>query len=185
MPTFNRWEYRNEYLKSDHWKNLRKGALARHPKCFLCKRRKSTDVHHTRYGDIYTVDVASLLGLCRPCHELVERAKKMGFIPKEHLESDVLKVSEEAMEAFLAKRNEKIVLEMPLMLRIDRASDRRKMFICGIMGLPQPGSFTDWVGIITTRAKLKHIFWTLEKYGPQKRKFSPSIPKAKRVKIHY
>lgn len=95
MPTFNRWEYRNEYLKSDHWKNLRKGALARHPKCFLCKRRKSTDVHHTRYGDIYTVDVASLLGLCRPCHELVERAKKMGFIPKEHLESDVLKVSEE------------------------------------------------------------------------------------------
>lgn len=66
-----------EYLKSDHWKNVREIALvcAGH-RCSYCKTSKNLDVHHLHYhtlGDERTCDV---IVLCRDCHTRVHALVK-------------------------------------------------------------------------------------------------------------
>lgn len=65
--------YRNVYLRSDDWKNLRaakihkEGAL-----CKVCKRKStSNDVHHLDYKNLYDVTLADLVVVCRPCHDKI------------------------------------------------------------------------------------------------------------------
>jgi hypothetical protein len=67
--------YRNVYLQSEHWKNLRKEKLELNPRCEICKTTLSLDVHHKSYGNLYDVLVKDLQTLCRKCHEL-EHSKK-------------------------------------------------------------------------------------------------------------
>ena len=67
--------YRNVYLQSEHWKNLRKEKLELTPRCEKCKTTLSLDVHHKSYGNLYDVLVKDLQTLCRKCHDL-EHSKK-------------------------------------------------------------------------------------------------------------
>lgn len=63
--------YRFEYLKSDHWRNLRLEKLAKsYARCFYCLRRDlSNDVHHLNYRNLYNVELDDLVVLCRTCHD--------------------------------------------------------------------------------------------------------------------
>ena len=62
--------YREVYLFSDHWKELRLQAFAKHGRyCHGCKSEQRLDVHHLRYRDIFDVAVDDLQILCRECHE--------------------------------------------------------------------------------------------------------------------
>lgn len=64
-----RW-YREVYLFSEHWKNLRIQAFkewGRH--CHRCPATTRLDVHHLRYRRLYDVTVQDLQILCRKCHE--------------------------------------------------------------------------------------------------------------------
>ena len=66
--TWREW-YREVYLQSDHWKNLRLLAMKHHGKrCHSCYSKEQLDVHHLRYGNIYDVKVQDLQVLCRVCH---------------------------------------------------------------------------------------------------------------------
>jgi len=47
--------YRTEYLKSDHWKNLRLQKTASVPFCEKCSSTISLDVHHLNYRNLYDV----------------------------------------------------------------------------------------------------------------------------------
>ena len=67
--TWRAW-YRTIYLKSDHWKALRKLALHTHgKKCHKCSKAVRLDVHHLNYRNIFDVEVTDLQILCRPCHK--------------------------------------------------------------------------------------------------------------------
>lgn len=75
--------YRNTYLKSEDWKQLRMTKLR------LCKSRCSlcgisnprNDVHHVKYRKLYDVMLRDLRVVCRCCHdkihELMARYPKM------------------------------------------------------------------------------------------------------------
>jgi len=65
--------YRDVYLKSDDWKNLRDSKIARHGKvCSLCfMEQQSVDVHHLKYKNIYNVNHDDLRVLCRECHNKI------------------------------------------------------------------------------------------------------------------
>lgn len=66
--------YRDVYLKSEDWKNLRASVLASEVfdhRCFVCRRRKKLDVHHVRYNNLWDVSTADLIPLCRLCHSRV------------------------------------------------------------------------------------------------------------------
>lgn len=67
--------YRFEYLKSEHWKDLRIAKLASvDAACARCGERDlSNDVHHVRYKNLYDVVLKDLIVLCRHCHEMVHK----------------------------------------------------------------------------------------------------------------
>lgn len=67
--------YRDVYLKSDHWRNLRLERLRIDPKCVFCGVSSlSNDVHHVSYAEnLWDVKAKDLRVLCRQCHNEVHR----------------------------------------------------------------------------------------------------------------
>jgi len=58
-----------EYLNSDHWKNIRLKALDRAGnRCQLCSSRDNLNVHHNTYRNKGHEDLKDLVVLCRECH---------------------------------------------------------------------------------------------------------------------
>ncbi len=63
-------EWYKEYLKTDHWLNLREEALKRAGKrCQVCGYRKNLQVHHNTYKNIGHEDIEDLVVLCWKCHK--------------------------------------------------------------------------------------------------------------------
>lgn len=95
--------YRNTYLKSEDWKNLRLAALAQHHcRCQICGAvSDSNDVHHIKYRKLYDVSIHDLRVLCRSCHEKVHSLlrqypslkslarKEIWKIVRDHLRKDL------------------------------------------------------------------------------------------------
>lgn len=59
-----------EYLKSEHWRNLRRGAMKRDGfKCTRCPCIYNLQVHHLLYREKFTQTILpDLVTLCEPCH---------------------------------------------------------------------------------------------------------------------
>lgn len=67
----NRAEYREVYLKSEHWREQRLGALERAgDRCQVCNGTKRLDVHHRTYERLGNEAPMDLTVLCRGCHDL-------------------------------------------------------------------------------------------------------------------
>ena len=61
--------YAKVYLKSDHWKALKKAkAKEAGRKCEICGATKKLEFHHDNYRDIYDVTTADLRILCKTHH---------------------------------------------------------------------------------------------------------------------
>ena len=60
--------YRNQYLQSEHWKQLRSRKLILNPTCEICGGDKRVEPHHLLYKNLYDVEVTDLQSLCRQCH---------------------------------------------------------------------------------------------------------------------
>lgn len=76
-----------EYLKSDHWKNLRKRKWASvhrrgiKPHCGICGISEvPLDVHHKEYKNLYDVDLSLLVLLCRNCHSTAHKLMRAGKV---------------------------------------------------------------------------------------------------------
>lgn len=68
MTNSQKW-YRNVYLHSDHWLDLRAEKLALNTFCEQCGGAGPYDVHHRRYRNIFDCSVGDLVTLCRKCHK--------------------------------------------------------------------------------------------------------------------
>jgi hypothetical protein len=76
-----RKQYREEYLKSDHWKALRTAALERaESRCQVCYSAKLLDVHHRTYRRLGAEMPADVTVLCRRCHELFHASSKLTIL---------------------------------------------------------------------------------------------------------
>lgn len=60
--------YRREYLKSEHWRELKRRKLNAQPFCEECGTNRTLDVHHLSYRNLYDVGLNDLQVLCRFCH---------------------------------------------------------------------------------------------------------------------
>ncbi len=61
-----------EYLGSDHWKDVRKRFWASRlhdGKCNICKQNGKLEVHHKTYKRIGQEYLGDLILLCRECHQ--------------------------------------------------------------------------------------------------------------------
>jgi 5-methylcytosine-specific restriction endonuclease McrA len=63
-----RMEYQ-EYLNSEHWKEIRLKALERAGnRCQLCSSKINLNVHHNTYKNKGHEDLKDLVVLCKECH---------------------------------------------------------------------------------------------------------------------
>lgn len=72
-----KWFYREVYLKSEHWKELRQRKLSKVRRCEICRTKHCLDVHHLRYKGLYDVAEKDLQVLCRSCHEKKHEKKHL------------------------------------------------------------------------------------------------------------
>lgn len=69
-----RKEWYKEYLKGEHWLELREKALKRAGyRCQVCGYRKNLQVHHNAYKNIGHEDLEDLVVLCWKCHKTFHR----------------------------------------------------------------------------------------------------------------
>lgn len=62
--------YRYFYLRSRHWRTLRREKIADVGyKCQRCKTRERLDVHHLTYSRLGHERLSDLKVLCRACHQ--------------------------------------------------------------------------------------------------------------------
>lgn len=67
-------EWYREYLKTDHWLELREEALKRAGnRCQVCAYKKNLHVHHNTYKNIGHEDLEDLVVLCWKCHKTFHR----------------------------------------------------------------------------------------------------------------
>ena len=71
---YTRFEYREEYLKSDEWKTLRNAVMSAGCDCECCNTRKASDVHHLVYRNIVDITLDDVIPVCRTCHEYIHQA---------------------------------------------------------------------------------------------------------------
>jgi len=69
--------YREEYLRSEHWRTVRQGALERADhRCQVCNGDKHLDVHHRTYERLGAELDHDLTVLCRTCHSVFHDRKR-------------------------------------------------------------------------------------------------------------
>lgn len=66
------------YLKTPHWHELksRKLKIAGF-KCQLCNAKQSLEVHHRSYANLGNEPLEDLIVLCRNCHEVFHRERRL------------------------------------------------------------------------------------------------------------
>jgi len=75
----------HQYLKSDHWKCLRAGAIdVWGCRCNACESIANIEVHHLNYHNLLDVTPNDLMPLCAGCHEDIHKSEIM----REYLKSD-------------------------------------------------------------------------------------------------
>ena len=68
--------YREVYLNSEHWKNLRAQKLAeKGRKCEKCGSGTCIQIHHLNYRFIFDVQLCDLQVLCEACHKIAHCIK--------------------------------------------------------------------------------------------------------------
>lgn len=103
-PTERQRQYREVYLRSDHWRATRLAALERAGnRCQVCNADKRLDVHHRTYERIGNERPEDLTVLCRGCHELYhesrrrtpKRSKPSRRVPQKRSAAETLKTLRE------------------------------------------------------------------------------------------
>lgn len=83
-----------QYLESDHWKQMRTGCFFRDGRrCLHCKSKQNLNAHHLRYRNLIDCYLSDVMTLCRRCHDAVHLHMERNRIPSNVLEfEDVLSV---------------------------------------------------------------------------------------------
>jgi len=63
-------EYK-EYLKTEHWKEVRKSKRIKKHHCAICGSKECLQVHHLNYDCLWKETTGDLRLLCDNCHKLV------------------------------------------------------------------------------------------------------------------
>lgn len=58
-----------QYLKSKHWNKISTKYKTKFPICEVCKKSKSTQVHHNHYENIGKEKYWDLIAICNDCHK--------------------------------------------------------------------------------------------------------------------
>lgn len=154
--------YRNVYLKSDEWMNIRQKILAKAPNgiCEKCHCQKCTDVHHMDYTVLALPSFETrtqLIALCRECHKLIESAKNLKLLPDRHFRDQLMKITKEMVSDAQKQKRQKIQWSTDQCLLWDSCNFHGKRLICGVLKRLFPDHISFWIGITITSCQLEKI----------------------------
>lgn len=153
---YSRREYRQEYLKSQHWIELRASILTGEPVCFKCQTKPASDVHHMRYKNIVDVTSEDLIPLCRECHSLIEEAKRIGLIRKKHNKDVILKTTPQLVKEEKKRLRAKTIIHPKIVASMHKLGPPCYQLIFGILKRRVPQD--EWPTIMVTGAQLKKMW---------------------------
>jgi len=155
----------------------------RHPRCQKCNNAPTQDVHHCKYKNIYNVRDKDVLALCRSCHNLIERAKKLNYLRKEHSQFEALEITEELVNSF-TKRT--LPLTRKTLISICSSHPNCQKFICGILKINFPKDWLHLIDFLVSKKQLDHIFWALRNVSAAPNRPGRKVPTQERGRrIHY
>lgn len=134
MSVASKHNYRFNYLKSDHWKDLRlRKLVSTDAKCEICAFRcLQNDVHHTIYRRPLTnAKLTDLVVLCRSCHQAVHELIEIAKVSHSIAKSKVFELTRRTMMQWT---------NGPMGKRINyfaKAQLKVKHGICCICGVPE------------------------------------------------
>lgn len=91
--------YRNVYLHSEHWSDLKARKLSANPECQRCGSKFRLDIHHVNYRNIFDVELSDLLTLCRGYHDKEHEENGMPIRPKVDYGNYIPEPAKKAIEA--------------------------------------------------------------------------------------
>jgi len=59
----------HDYLRKSHWLKISKEYKERFPICEVCRKNKSTQVHHKTYKNLGKEEYWDLIAVCEECHK--------------------------------------------------------------------------------------------------------------------
>jgi hypothetical protein len=75
--TFESFDRYSDYLKSRHWRAVKKRYRSRHRyKCTRCRCAEALHLHHLRYSNIGNEPDEDLIYLCAKCHTKEHKGRK-------------------------------------------------------------------------------------------------------------
>jgi hypothetical protein len=85
-----------DYLRSDHWRTVRKFTLYRQPTCEECGASDHLQVHHLTYDNLGDENPEDLKVLCKGCHlkQHPEHSKAEGFVRDTEVDLSDARVAE-------------------------------------------------------------------------------------------
>lgn len=162
---YTRQEYRNEYLKSPEWVELRSKVMTPGIMCRKCKTEKATDPHHMRYRNIVDVQPSDLVPLCRKCHELIEEAKEIGILRKEHSFPELMEITRQKMDSRSKRKSSKTTITAVIIQSIERLNPNGKKLISGILKMSLPNDLLKLDGMKVTQSKIDHMRWVFVRFS--------------------
>ncbi len=108
--------YRQVYLRSEHWRNLRRRKFQESPSCYTCRSREHLDIHHASYQNLYKERLSELITLCRRCHQLTH-ATDITEAEKIARERELMAEAEKSAKRLRLVRKEKRWLKRKLRKR--------------------------------------------------------------------
>ena len=157
---YTRREYREEYLRSDEWREKRRLFIEKHPVCEKCGNRPTGDVHHLEYRNIVDVTDECMMGTCRECHEFIHDCIDVGLIPKD---ADLLikraltmSVTTDNLKARRSYLRKKVDFPKDLLGRVAVSGGHVKLKVYGVLRWT-PNFLKELGSIKITGAKIEKI----------------------------
>lgn len=96
-----RSEAYKEYLKSEHWLELKKNKAQRIPHCQICGAKERLHLHHVRYRKTFRETLpCDLRWLCQGCHRSAHHHIESGLIPKGKNVKEVFGITAEVVMGY-------------------------------------------------------------------------------------
>lgn len=158
---YTRKEYRDDFLNSEEWKNVRDILIGNEPTCQRCKSRPSKDVHHLLYNeDVHLVD-NNLICLCRQCHRDIHYALEVGLIDKTgeaaRLKQDTLNLSDQDVKTYKEYRRKTHQIGEELGNKILDCYLHAQKQIFALIGVQKPRNSAELFSVCVTGAKIDKI----------------------------
>ena len=128
--------------------------------CEKCGR-PATQVHHMSYKALTSQDYDQegrfLVAVCGPCHDMLEQAKKIGLIPKEHGRCHLPLVTTEALKTHRALKRSKTIIDQRIVEGLTITSRNGRMLVAGVLKTKLPDDLEKMIGWETTQTRLSKI----------------------------